>query len=248
MDITSDRIVALNDLPAKEREALCRAYYREVYVPAFPSPSQREPLELICAAPEPPPDSAKPLLDLLVALDVFGSVIGGVHGEYYHRAPAALVSYLAVRPGTRRRGLGRRLFDVALARLQARAAADLDRPLPVFGECNDPERVAEAEDPMDARLRLRVLHRLGMRRLDMSYVQPPLAPGQPADHGLMLLIHRSSLAGDESGYSTAPVLAFLRSFYEAEGFTPAEDSPDFMAMRDTLAYRSRIAVAPLITA
>lgn len=120
--------------------------------------------------------------NLMLVAEAAGTVVGGTVFHYFTGPNTGFSSFMAVAPGARGLGLARRLHAARLAALDAAAGAQA----PVHGLFIDvvaPERLTAAElarekavgaDPVARR---RVFHRLGFRRVDVAYYQPPDARG-----------------------------------------------------------------------
>lgn len=110
--------------------------------------------------------------------------------SYVPASNCGFSEYLVVRRDARGQRVGRHLFDARLDRLHA-AARQVGHPHArgLFIEVENPSRTppdvleAERSTAMDPDERLRLFAHLGFRRVDLRYVQPPLAAGkQPVDY------------------------------------------------------------------
>jgi GNAT superfamily N-acetyltransferase len=129
---------------------------------------------------------------VLVATDPAraGAVVGGSVFSYVARSNCGFSEYILVDRLSRGTGLGRLLFDARKVVLDSEAHAHgFDGCRGLFIEVDNPERVPadfaaiERETSLDAWERLRLFDHLGFRRVDVPYVQPPLAPDkQPIDY------------------------------------------------------------------
>jgi len=220
-----------------EFEHAFRAFYAQVFEPAFPDPDIRESAAnlkrlsdtRLFGGREP-----RGFIDLaMTARGNRGTPVAGILYELFRASEAALVTYVAVTEGWRGKGVATTLLDRARRALEAERLGT-GKPLLIFAET---EMETESEDD---RIRLRALGRLGFAALDCNYVQPPLAPGK--HHvPLRLLVYRP--AGD-----TVPaerVGRFLRGFYRGilgEGFAEDRISQEVLV---AIAARESIAVQPL---
>jgi len=123
---------------------------------------------------------------VLVAEDG-GRVTGGAVFSYVVRSNCGFSEYIIADLAVRGRGLGRQLFDARKALLDAEAARRGHvASNGLFIEVDNPERTpadfAEAEraTSLDTLERLRLFDHLGFRRVNLPYVQPPLAKGKLA--------------------------------------------------------------------
>lgn len=133
---------------------------------------------------------------VLVAPDpgAAGAVLGGVAFSYVPAANCGFSEYLVVARRARGRGVARELMAARRETLDADARTLGRRACRgVFVEVEHPERTsaavreAERETALDADERWRFFHAMGFRRVDVPYVQPPLAPGKHAVDYLALL-------------------------------------------------------------
>lgn len=122
------------------------------------------------------------------------AVVGGTIFSYVARSNCGFSEYIVVDAAVRGSGIGRKLFDARKALLDAEAGRHgVATCRGLFIEVDSPERTpvdlveAERQTALDPRQRLRMFHRLGFRRVDLAYVQPPLAPDKHAVDYLDLL-------------------------------------------------------------
>jgi GNAT superfamily N-acetyltransferase len=129
---------------------------------------------------------------VLVATDPAraGAVVGGSVFSYVARSICGFSEYILVDRRVRGTGLGRRLFDARKEVLDEAARREGHGGCRgLFIEADNPERVPadfaqmERETALDAWERLRLFDHLGFRRVDIPYVQPPLAADKaPIDY------------------------------------------------------------------
>ena len=220
------------DLRDARDDELLQAFYTELYVPAFPIPTEQEDPDVWAPRLWGAPDRLE--LHILVAGTNLAeparrTLAGGVAFELYRESECGLITYLIVAPALRQQGLGRLLVTRAVQMLDARAAALGGHLRAVFAETNDPARVSAASDSMDPRRRVEALRRLGGRIISMQYVQPELTPGQGRSHELLLL----AFPMDESQVDSIDaerVIAFLEDFYRANGLDNPRQDAEFQAM------------------
>lgn len=177
----------LIDLAETPDEELLAQIYSGLYKKSFQREEERESLASLSEGLW--NDSGPVRAHFFVALQDGepAAVDGFVACEYYPTSHCGLISYLAVEEAARGRGLGRALVKRAIEAL-GREADDDRVPLDaVFGEIHDPAKVQKSDDVMSPFARLRVMDRLGARRVPIAYVQPSLAPGQMPARSLMLV-------------------------------------------------------------
>lgn len=220
------------DLGAERDDELLRAFYEELYLPAFPAPEHRESIDVwvreLWDAPE---TSASRRYLLIVGNDLKDparrQLSGGHMFEYYPASRCGLLSYLVVAPDRRKQGLGHILTARGLSMLSGAARADGSPLRGVFAETVDPVKAAP-DHAGEAWERLEILGRLGVRILDVPYTAPPLGPGQARARDLLLLF--VPLASDTGGsLQRAVVIDFLEELYRALGVDDPKSDRDFQA-------------------
>jgi GNAT superfamily N-acetyltransferase len=152
-------------------------------------------------------------------------VVGLSVFSYVPASNCGFSEYIVVARSTRGSGLGRALFDRRKAILDEHARrAGHKRCRGLFIETDNPSRAhpehqtAELETAMDPMERLRVFLHLGFWRVDVPYVQPPLAAGkQPVDY-LDLLF--APWDGDVRQISTRVVLDTVQPIWAS--WTPSQ--------------------------
>ena len=207
MTVESEDRVAFVDLSESPDDQLLREVYDGLYRASFPRDEERESFEAFAAG------------HVIVARRN-GAVDGFVAAEYYPRSGCGLLSYVAVDPSARGRGLGRALVKCSTDALERDAAERNGVLTALFAEIHDPARVARGDDVIDPWDRQRIMHRLGARRVPIAYVQPSLGPGRERARSLMLL------AFNVERLQTAVIRAFLAELYETLGATPGDGDLD----------------------
>jgi GNAT superfamily N-acetyltransferase len=157
----------------------------------FPDPNMVLGLDRLQAFVRADPSAATRRFFVLVALDQASDmVVGGSVFSYVRSTNCGFSEYIVTDRTARGMGLGRRLFDRRKAILDS-AAHEQGHPAceGLFIEADNPERTppdlieAERQTALDARERLRLFHHLGFRKVQLPYIQPPLAPDKaPIDY------------------------------------------------------------------
>jgi len=168
---------------------------------------------------------------VLVANDpVRDGVLGGSVFSYVARSGCGFSEYIVVDRPARGMGLGRLLFDARKEVLDKEARRDGHGACyGLFIETDNPLRLPadlaaiERETAMEAWERLRLFDHLGFRRVDVAYVQPPLAPDkQPIDY-LDLLFAPWRVDAPASAIPAQWVLDTLEPIWSAWAPTLAAD-------------------------
>lgn len=176
--------------------------YEVIFEPSFPpdellsSSVLRERLE----------DGTGPIL---AAEDDDGTLLGGAVGEWDAESRIMLLTYLAIRPGLRGRGVGSALLTAALEAWNSEFG-----PCVVLAEVEDPEHFSGGiEAHGDPVARWRFYERHGGRVLDIPYFQAALRPDLRRVPHLMLTV--LSLAPEFAGSAPDTVdPATLRTYLE----------------------------------
>lgn len=115
-------------------------------------------------------------------------------GHLHRPSGVFLFEWLAVRPGIRGRGTGRRAVSEALDHWQQALS-----PRMVIGEVEHPWLVPADETHGDPSARLRFYHSFGAKVVDVRYAQPPLREGGAVVPHLMVTVFRvdGEAPGDE---------------------------------------------------
>jgi GNAT superfamily N-acetyltransferase len=169
------------------------------------------------------------LFCILVAIDPArdGAVVGGSVFSYVARSNCGFSEYMLADERVRGTGIGRLLFDARKEVLDTEARRlGHDACRGVFIEVDHPDRVPadvaalEHETALDGWERLRLFDHLGFRRVDIAYVQPPLAPDkQPIDYMDLLFAPWQAQAAASARIPTRWMLDTLEAIWSA--WTPA---------------------------
>jgi len=180
---------------------------------------------------------------------VYGVTTSSAHAELGCAASVqAIYTFFdrSVRGRTPMSQIERELQDRASRTFEPREAPTVS-PL-IFVEVNNPlrmspEQIADdtAHAGIDPYRRYRHWLNSGLRPLDLSYVQPPLRAGEDAVRYLDLFCN-SKL----TSVPAAVILHHLRAFISISVLKgrPADDDPDFAAMRDQLGGRDAVGFVP----
>lgn len=223
--------VDLREQPRPRRELLCRRFFEEIYVDAFPDPDETEGPDTWLPLMEDDAGETQPVLHAILACDAQERILGGIVFERYRKSGCWLATYLAVRPDARRRGVATGL----LARAVAVMAAEGEASAPVLAEAEIPACIPDPGNRARAWRRLRFLKMLGMRRVPIEYVQPALSPTQHVLATLYLLCYAPN--GAPTVLDSARLAGFLEEFYAALG---QPRSPSLQQMLGTLAARPEL--------
>jgi GNAT superfamily N-acetyltransferase len=220
-----------------DRRLLARLY-REVLEPAF-APDELEGIEPLAARltrPEGPGSF------VAVALGPDGEVLGGLVADHDRECRVLLLSYLAVRPDLRGRGIGSRLMRDVAARWYEGGEVLL-----AVAEVHDPRHWPG--DPAAVQ-RLRLFEAVGAQVLDVPFVQPALhGDGERVSGFLLLAFHVDPSIrmrdGDTEGIPASLLARFVKRYYEdAEGPASPPD-PELVSLLARIEQDELVELVPL---
>lgn len=228
----------------RDLRVLTRAY-EELYLSCFTDPDEQEDLEqyrerLFCSQKPIP----QPVTHFLVAgeklADPDNAVIYGLQiFELYRESACGLLTYIAVSPLARGKGLGRLLLRRAIEILSQECTGP-EGLRAVFAETHDPAQIDPAEDAMSPRDRIEVMKRLGAQLVPVRYVQPELRPGDGRSRKLLLITFGVD-ADKPPVVAGKTITDFMHEFYRALGVINPDVDPDYLQIQadTTLAVAGR---------
>ena len=185
------------------------------------------------------------LFCILVAIDPArdGAVVGGSVFSYVARSNCGFSEYMLADERVRGTGIGRLLFDARKEVLDTEARRlGHDACHGVFIEVDHPDRVPadvaalEHETALDGWQRLRLFDHLGFRRVDVAYVQPPLAPDKhPIDYMDLLFAPWHAQAAANARIPTRWMLDTLEAIWSA--WTPATAASHLQRLRQRISAK-----------
>lgn len=213
---------------------LLKQVYGELYLACFTDPDEQEDLEQyrerLFDAQKPSP---QPKTHFLVAGERLSDpetrvLAGMLIFELYRESVCGLLTYLAVAPAGRGRGLGRLLMRHAIGILSEECARTGGLRA-VFAETHDPALIDPADDAMSPRDRIEVMKRLGAQQVPVRYVQPELRPGDGRSRKLLLIAF--AIDPDQPPrVSGRALLGFMHEFYRALGVANPHEDADYQAI------------------
>ena len=173
-------------------------------------------------------------------------VVGLSIFSYVPASNCGFSEYIVVAPEQRGTGLGRALFDRRKSILDASAhARGVDRCRGLFIETDSASGPPplKPDTSMDPLLRLRIFAHLGFKRVDVRYVQPPLAPGKQAVEYLDLLF----APWTEDPHLGVPARAVLDTVLPVwRGWAPHDYQQHFARLSSAMT-RECVPLHPLLT-
>jgi predicted N-acetyltransferase YhbS len=207
--MTSGKLdIRLHDQRSPRAAELLRELHDAVFRPSF------RPEEYVS------PAVIKPgTRDALIACADDGLVVGGALGHRYPASGVLLLTYLAVRPAFRGRGVGGALMT-ALRDTWLEAGT----PLALL-EIDDPRYHPPHPGYGDPVARLRFYGAHGVRLLALPYFQPRLSPDLPRGYQMFLGVIPPAGVPLPDTVPSAPVRAFLREYFaDCEGSVTGQDA------------------------
>jgi hypothetical protein len=207
--------------------------YEAVYVPGFPMPEEREPLEKWLTALGSRKDPGK------LSISILGENLDGPNptlkamavGYYYKKHDVGLLAYLVTAPEFQGKGLGRTLNDANNGALIDFAQGNKQPLGGIFLECNDPAKIKAEDDVMDPQKRIDMYKKWGAVVLPIDYVQPPLEYGGAKCDTLKLMAYPHPVTGQYP--SKTAIKGYVSGLYEElavyAGMAP-KDNPDYIRM------------------
>eukprot|EP00742_Colponemidia_sp_Colp-10_P002350 GILJ01002506.1.p1 GENE.GILJ01002506.1~~GILJ01002506.1.p1 ORF type:complete len:286 (-),score=36.76 GILJ01002506.1:152-1009(-) len=190
-------------------------------------------------------------------------IAGGCVFEFYSEKMTSLISYIVVNPEYSGRGLAKFMIkyavdgfyaDAQLCRRQQSqcctsscATCDVSQMyIPTFFETNKP---GVTDGVMKSEERHKVLHSLGCRWIDVSYVQPALSKDSAPCSDLLLLTlksDRQEINDDgQAVIASSHVLNFISSLWQCICGSQYQSDPVFLAMKEKLTQVSSLPLQDL---
>jgi hypothetical protein len=195
---------------------LMRRAYHEIYEPAFPIVSERDPLDKIESRLRNPVNGVKRVI-LLAGRELKNpdpekpelAAIGIAY--YYSTTGAGLLAYNAVAPDLQGGGFGKMMVQGRIKGLQQLAAESGQELQSVVIEVNNPAKVRPEDDSMDPSTRIAIFEKWGAKVVPVDYVQPPLGKGLEKSRNSLLMVYPLN-----GSYPTAEqVGAFVTGIWQA---------------------------------
>lgn len=207
-------------------------FEKEIYVPAFPDEGEREPfaniLERIQSGTEAYPQT------FAVLAENDGLLAGGMIFDWYPDCTDAELIYIAIRPESRRSGLGNALLREGTELFCRTMRAEGRTVRRIYFETENPF-LSSSDDGMDKISRIHFFARNAACRVPVNYYQPPLSPESPWADNLYLCILPDFSQGGAS-IPARELKDFLSGFYR--GLGAPETHRKFQEMLQSIDYAS----------
>lgn len=255
------QFIDIADSPETHQELLSR-FYTEMMIPNFPIADELDPLEKweYLLSSNAKRQTYAPDFHILVVIqrtDETGAatpplIMGGAVFEYYAQANSGLLTYLTVGSKYRGFGLGKILTDRSKEILErnAKRRGHLAGCNAIFLETNSAMKVQESEDVINPAKRHEIFYKMGLRQVDIDYVQAPLWKGKKKVNYLLLCafltprIPREEVGGLVSYYLPSSLLRnSIRAFWASSSHYNNyryTDDVDYKRMMDQLRRRNNI--------
>ena len=210
---------------------LLQQVYTGLYSDIFTDPAEIEPMEAFAErlwSQELP--TFQPLTHFFISgedlLSPHPQIWGFVVCEAYRRSCCGIITFIAVAPQARGKGLSRQLMTQARQALKT----DMDQELvALFAEMHNP-RQSSGPDAIDPGIRLRIMAKLGAHWVPLRYVQPELQPGAPRGRHLLLAAFPTQENSQGVTLATAAVEQFLLDFYQGLAVPDPQQDRDYRTM------------------
>ena len=137
--------------------------------------------------------------------------------ELYEKSMCALVTYIAIKPSERGKGISRLLFNEAFRIFKEKGVKAS------YAEVHNPSAIDPQKDIMNPDDRLKIFKRLGGEILPIKYAQPPLEKGLEFSKDFFLLTFHM-----ESGLEN--MRSFLHEFYQLLEIDNPDEDENFLSM------------------
>ena len=225
------RCVKVNPEDA-ETLRLFRAFYDDIYAPAFPNPDESETFESFCDMIV-AGGADSPYVQALLFYQA-DEPLGGVIFDYFAGIRALTVEFIVVAEEHRGRGVASAILDYAIEYVRSRGN-------PVDWLFIEIERPACVKNGDYAYLRFWKKH--GMRAVDFAYIQPALGPGKrPVD--TLLLCARGPSGANEIETARLKEFLYCYAHHAMEIENPLAD-PSVQKMYQALDARGAASIALL---
>ena len=181
----------------QEYEDYIKKFRDELYFPSFPDPNEREPFEVIEERLK-KGENWWPRTDMILCIDG-SSVASGIISDYYPECQSIEPIYLVTNEKYRGKGLARILFSELFSLYP--------ETLDMYLESDNPSLVSPEESAIDPETRIKIYEKLGFRKMNITYIQPPLAPGLEYSRNLILM------SKSKSPLTKERLVSFIESFY-----------------------------------
>jgi GNAT superfamily N-acetyltransferase len=168
---------------------LLRQFYRDIYVPEFPDPNERESVENMERYLQLKAEGwyGRNNYHILLYLDQ-GIPVAGSISDYLEKPNAGVIEFLVIKSPFRQRRLGAALLQWTEDMLHRDSLhAGYSGWDYVVAEMNDPFKLVELADSMDPFQRSMIWHRWGYKKISFPYIQPALSPDKEPVRNLLLV-------------------------------------------------------------
>ncbi len=211
--------------------AILERFYRDIYVPEFPSRDERESLENMASYLRLKANGWYGRNNYHIVLGFQGgdAPVAGSFADYLDEPNSGVIEFLVVTPALRGAGFGRQLLGETEKRLASDALLLGKDGLDVIvAEMNDPYK--QNKDSMDAFLRAAIWDQWGYGLLDFPYIQPALSADKARVDGL-LLIAKPCRSDFRRALPTAKLKAILRGYMRwAMRIEAPDETADYQLM------------------
>lgn len=222
--------------------------YRELFVPEFPNPDERESLENMKRYLHAKKRGWYRSNNYHIHLLMHGEQpIGMSVSDYLYSPNVGVIEFLVIDSTWGRKGLGKYLLDITEERLRDDALESSRRePLEwIVAEMDDPFRSMEDRLRINPFARAVIWDKWGYSKMDFEYVQPALSKQQSAVENLML-IAKSCKTPESPAIKSSQLAAVLHEYmYWAMRIENPKENDQFQKMAAEIEQRDTVPLTPL---
>jgi ribosomal protein S18 acetylase RimI-like enzyme len=197
------------DFSNSRLRGLFARFYGELYLEAFPDENERETLDNMLAQAKRFSQTQNAHYVCIVA-ERCGQIVGGIVGDFFPASFSAVIEFVVVHSQYRGERIASRLIHNMLHTMEKRTNKHIHY---CFAEIENPDALPREPLQEEARLRLGFWKKLGAKRINLDYYQPPLCETKQPLHTLFLSVIRRDEGLPVESISTKSVLAFLNEFF-----------------------------------
>ncbi|MDR0313550.1 MAG: GNAT family N-acetyltransferase [Treponema sp.] len=179
---------------------LCNMY-GQIFLPAFPNDDERESLENLIRFLQ---SENKREDRHIIHMKTNSTIVGSIFFSYFHEANSGYIPYIVIDPNSRKKGYARAMFEAAMKIMEQDAKKINKKSLKhIYLEI---DKYYKNIPPS-----VHLWHSLGFKRIDLTYIQPPLnKEKKPSDNLILVVRHKSP---DSSAIPANDVKIFIKEFF-----------------------------------
>lgn len=188
--------------------ALLKAFYSDVYEINFPDENERESIENMILQSQ-RFDNLQNFYKIILGY-INNKAVGGLIGNIFCDINAAVVEFIVIDSSFRKRGIASSLIDYFVNSAKNLCVKNNSSLKYIFLEVDNPRHFKD-EKKAAAVSRIEFWNKMGAKKLDINYIQPPLAEDKDEVTCLNIL---SIALNNEKFLEKEVVLGFLYRFFK----------------------------------